>query len=122
MVKLKVLICGNMQRVDRVSRKLGIPTYTYVTKTEYTICNNIPWNVEAVMNPCVDNVNFTITGPNNYKYSRFVYVKLMCIFDFFTFGLTSGGNNMNVGTYWIEAIPDRFAYKERNLTLTVISC
>jgi hypothetical protein len=99
-----------------------IPSKTNVAKNGFIVCNNIPLNIEAVLNQCVDNVNFTITGPNRFRYNRFDYSDPMYLFDPILFGLTNGGRYMEPGTYFIEAIPDHFTYKEKNLTFTVIRC
>jgi hypothetical protein len=87
-----------------------------------TVCNNIAFNVEAVLNPCVSTVTFTMTGPNNSVYTRIDSGHPMLLFDTAANAATFGGRYLTPGAYSITARPDSFAYKEKKINFTVIAC
>ena len=88
----------------------------------YKICSNIPFNAEVVLNPCVHTVNFTMTGPNNLKYTRIDDNHPMLLYNTTVNAATYGGKYLSPGNYTFTARPDDFAYKEKKLDFTVIAC
>ena len=88
----------------------------------YKVCSNIAFNAEVVLNPCVLMVNFTMTGPNNLKYTRIDDNHPMLLFNTTVNAATYGGQYLSPGAYSFTARPDNFAYKEKKLNFTVIAC
>ena len=87
----------------------------------FTVCHNDRINIEAVVNPCVDFVNATLTHPGGYTVSRTEGDMPYTVF----------GDDMNIplgrelpalGTYTFTAIPDNFDYKKTSLTFQVVQC
>ena len=124
--------------VSREMTGLSLPgTSPIVTKLRenapngYSICNTIPFNIEIEVNPCVNMVNITVTGTNNFMHNRFDKVHPMSVFENAT---TTSGSGINQGTfpygvryldpgsYTIRAQPDNFLYKEKTLEFTVFKC
>ena len=96
---------------------------TNVATTGFTICSNIAFNVEAILNPCVQSVTFTMTGPNGYQYTRADTGHPMLLFETATATTANfGGQHLTPGEYHITARPDDYAYKERYVDFTVIAC
>jgi hypothetical protein len=87
----------------------------------FQVCNNIPMNIEAVLNPCVNYVNFTMTGPG-VSYSRVDNGHPMLLFDTWVNRATFGGKYLSPGLYTVRARPDNFAYKDKQLQFRVIAC
>lgn len=88
----------------------------------YTICNNIAFNAGVEMNACVKTVEFTLTGPNNQKYSSIDDTPPMLLFNTTIYASTYGGQYLTPGSYSMTARPDNFAEKEKKLSFTVIAC
>ena len=88
----------------------------------YKICSNVAFNAEVVLNPCVHTVNFTMTGPNNLKYTRIDDNHPMLLFNTTVNAATYGGRYLSPGAYSFTTRPDNFAYKEKKLDFTVIAC
>jgi hypothetical protein len=87
----------------------------------FQVCSNIPLNVQAVLNPCVNYVNFTGTGPG-VSYSRVDNDDPMLLFRTDENRATYGGRYLAPGLYSMTARPDNFAYKEKQLQIRVIAC
>ena len=97
----------------------------------YRICSSIPFNIEIEVNPCVNFVNITLTGPNNVIHTRSDNNHPMSIFKDET---TSSGTGLSrssfpngiryldPGSYTLTAHPDNFLYKEKSLEFRVDSC
>jgi hypothetical protein len=84
-------------------------------------CSNVPLNMEAVVNPCVKSVDFTLTGPY-LTYTRIhnsTSTKL--IFDTAAHKSTFGGRYLTPGSYTLRATPDSFVYREKRLNFRVNS-
>lgn len=88
----------------------------------FKVCNKVPLNVEAVLNPCVNMVHFNLTGPNNFRYTRIDDNHPMLLVNTTTSASTFGGMYLSPGSYSLITRPDNFAYKEKKLDFTVIAC
>jgi hypothetical protein len=98
----------------------------------YSICNNIPFNIEISVNPCVNMVNLTLTNSNNnFFHTRIDNSQPMTVFENAT--TTSGSGIyrakyrygvrfLEPGSYTLRAQPDNFQYKEKTLDFTVSKC
>lgn len=89
----------------------------------YTVCSNIPINIEALVNPCVQSTELTLTGgPQSVNYKRTVNTKPMQIFTTSTPGSSYGGIYLRAGSYTFTATPDSMSYKMKRLDFQVIDC
>ena len=97
----------------------------------YSICNTIPFNIDIEVNPCVNGVNVTLTGPNNFIHTQMDKVHPMTVFENVT--TTSGSGvyrathpygvqYLDPGSYTMHAHPDNFLYKEKKIDFTVLKC
>jgi hypothetical protein len=88
----------------------------------FNVCNNIPVNLEAVLNPCVKYTQFNMTGPSGTFYTRTDDGHPMIIFNSTENWSTFGGRFLTPGAYFVSAIPDNFPAKRKTLSFNVISC
>ena len=95
-------------------------------KSGYSFCNSVPFNIEIGVNPCVNVVNMTLTGPNNYVLSRTDSSHPMTLFENTTTtsgtgllqsSFPDGIQYLNPGSYTLRAQPDNFLYKEKTFSL-----
>jgi hypothetical protein len=112
-----------------------------VTTDGLNVCQNIPLNVEANVNPCVKTVHFKLRGwsynstkvSNNatttltmdnllMKYERIDDRHPMYLFNTTTYASTHGGRYLLPGSYTLTATPDQFRSKQKTLRFNVIKC
>jgi hypothetical protein len=100
-------------------------------KSGYAFCKSVPFNIEVGVNPCVDVVNMTLTGPNNYTYSRLDSHHPMTLFENTTTtsgtgllrsSFPDGIQYLNPGAYTLRATPDNFQHKEKTLDFRIMEC
>ena len=115
------VIYGEIESFTFRNMKLGTVLRTNV-QNGYSVCSNIPLNVEAVANPCVVSVNFTMTGPSNFNHKNIDNSLPMMLFNTTAQQSTFGGRSLLPGSYRITAIPDNFAYKQKTLDFKVVTC
>lgn len=108
-----------------------ITAFQQNAKSGYSFCSSVPFNIEIGVNPCVNIVNMTLTGPNNLIYSRTDNSHPMTLFENTTTtsdtGLLQstfpdGIQYLNPGSYTLRAQPDNFLYKEKILDFRVMAC
>ena len=121
--KVKVLLLPALPQIVTVIKENA--------KTGYTICNTVPFNIQVEVNPCVNVVNVTMTGPNSYIHARVDDSHPMTIFENATITSGSGLHRssfpygiqyLDPGTYTISAYPDNFLSKAKNFEFSVIQC
>jgi hypothetical protein len=100
-------------------------------KSGYAFCKSVPFNIEVNVNPCVDIVNMTLTGPNNYIHSRMDSNHPMMLFKNATTtsgtgllrsSFPDGIQYLNPGAYTLRATPDNFQHKEKTLDFLIMEC
>ena len=96
-------------------------TSTDLPLSGYSFCKSKNFNIEAVLNDCVDVAGFRLTGPNGYSAGRFEKDIPYSLFGddnakFFGTTLSS------IGTYTLIIKPDNFEEKQKTFTFTVKSC
>jgi hypothetical protein len=108
-----------------------ITAFQQNAQSGYTFCNSVPFNIAIGVNPCVDVVNMTLTGPNNFVHSRIDSHHPMTLFKNTT---TTSGTGLlqstypdgiqylNPGAYTLRATPDNFLHKEKTLTFRIKAC
>ena len=122
-------------REVKVLRLPGAPQIVTKWKEDapngYTICSSIPFNIEIEVNPCVNFVNVTLTGSNNFIHARTDHSHPMSLFENTTTtsgtgllrsSFPDGIRYMDPGSYNLVAIPDNFLYKEKSLEFRVDAC
>jgi hypothetical protein len=111
----------NMNIYNSSDRPVSAVIGTNITNG-YTICNSMAFDAEVNVNPCVRVVNFTMTGPNNFKYDRVHITRPSLLFNITGVPATYGGRYLSTGKYSLSATPDNFANKQKKLDFTVITC
>ena len=114
------IIYGEILSFTFYNMRRGVLKYNVASG--YSVCSNTPLNIEAVLNPCVKMVNFTMTGTNNFKYDRIDDNHPMLLFNTSVYGSTFGGRYLQPGSYQISARPDNFLHKEKLLDFKVVAC
>jgi hypothetical protein len=86
----------------------------------YSICSSIPFNIELVLNPCVNVVSFALTNKNYYTpFSRTDSEHPMALFDsatttgYMRSSLPFGTRRLPPGSYTLKVTPDNFSRKEK---------
>jgi hypothetical protein len=113
------------------------PTVTKLqenTPNGYAICNNVPFNIELVLNPCVNTVAFTMINHNGTfpPMTRTDAQHPMVLFESMSrmrSPMSSSSSSpyattrfLPPGSYTLSAIPDNFPNKEKRLEFHVIVC
>lgn len=84
----------------------------------YKFCKSKSFNIQAILNECVDVAGFRLDGPNGYTYGN--YEKN---FPYSLFGDYEGkyhGTTLSIaGTYTLKIKPDNYSDKEKIFTFTV---
>ena len=96
----------------------------------YRICTSTPFNIELVLNPCVNVVSFTLTSPNYYSpFTRTDSAHPMTLYEsqaastgYMRPSSPLGVQRWKVGSYTLKVIPDNFSRKEKTLNFEVIWC
>jgi hypothetical protein len=87
----------------------------------YSVCQNISFNIEAVVNSCVDNVKFHLTGSHGFNN----YTQNESVIPYTLFGDYNNnifGRTLPVGSYILAVTPDGVSTKRKTLSFTVESC
>jgi hypothetical protein len=89
----------------------------------FQVCSGtkIPLNMEVMLNPCVNYVNFTLMGPN-LAYSRNDNGHPMLLFNTSEYFSTFGGRYLAPGWYTMTARPDGFIDKQKQMRFRVNAC
>jgi hypothetical protein len=89
----------------------------------FNFCTTVKIAIEAIANLCVKNVQFDVTGPNGYKYSRFEKSPPFSLFSKNGDGTILNGKKLkDIGTYNITMVPDGLPHKKQDFTFNVVSC
>lgn len=102
----------------------------------YSFCSSVPFNIEIGVNPCVNFVNMTLTGPNNHNNTNFTLHRTddhhpMTLFEKATTisgtgllrsSFPDGIQYLDPGVYTLQAQPDNFLEKEKRLNFRVMEC
>ena len=121
-VQLKVLI---------ITTPPIVTAFQQNAKSGYSFCSSVPFNIEIGVNPCVNFVNMTLTGPNNYLLTRTDNSHPMTLFENATAtsgtgllrsSFPDGIQYLDPGSYSLRAQPDNFLYKEKILNFRVMAC
>jgi hypothetical protein len=87
----------------------------------YFMCTSYAVNIEAVVNSCVQEVSFVMTGPNGYYDDQLELVAPYSIFGDNHEG-TMFGNQLSAGDYTLTATPDGHAWLAKSISFTVKEC
>lgn len=85
-----------------------------------TICKSMKMNIESMNEPCVDDVNFRLTGPNNYLRDHDEWNAPYTLFgdDGTKF---NGAFLSNTGTYNLALTPDYDPTKKKEFKVVVVN-
>ena len=87
----------------------------------FTVCHYDRINIEAVVNPCVQFINATLTHPGGFTASRTEGQIPYTVFG--DASNTPMGRELPLlGLYTFTAIPDNFYYKKTSITFNVVKC
>jgi hypothetical protein len=92
-----------------------------ISSSTLTVCNTFNFNIEAVVNTCVDFVNFRLSGPSNYYYTRSEGSIPYSLFGDAN-GKLDGKKLTTLGDYTLTIIPDGYDYKKKSYKITVKNC
>lgn len=85
-----------------------------------TICKNLKLSIESMNQPCVEDVSYMLTGPNNYNYTRNEWNPPYTLFG--DDGIEYFGQNLpTIGTYNLVLIPDYNITKKKEFKV-VVNC
>jgi hypothetical protein len=90
------------------------------TPNGFNVCNSTRVAIEAKANDCVASVQFTLTGPNGYKYTGTENSSPFSLFS--KSGLKLNGRILPVGKYNLSAVPDGYTQKRQDFTFNVVRC